>query len=1267
MTGSQKFEPKHADDAGGPASLIPQLAVEMTIAATKHQVIDGSMLSADISGFTALSEKLADRGKAGAEMITSLLNICFTELIGQAYDFGGEVIKFGGDALLILFRGPEHITRAAAAGLAMQQALRDSSAAKRAGLTMTVGASEGPFDAFMAGDEHRELILAGPKASHVIHLEGNAAKGDTLVSQGIAAAIADKHLVEEQHGGWVITGVIDQERPGPAPRSIDSSILRTLLPKAVESNFDGFAGLGGEHRLVTVGFLAVSGLDGHLETEDRSATVEALDELVNAVHRACQDAGATPLHTDIAPDGLKFVLCAGAPFTEGNTSDSMLEASLNITKISSPFALRVGVQRGRVFAGFLGSPYRHTYTIMGDPVNTAARMLGKAADREVVAVDDVLAATRTLYASDSIEPFLVKGKTNAIKASRVFGATDWLQVEAPAASLIGRDAELKALISGAMTEGATVQLLGPPGGGKTRILNEFRREMTKRAINRVEGHCSPYSASTPYALLQVVIRRTAQIEVNADPVTAGELLYKSVRHHAPELLPMLPILAIPAGAEVAATPESEAIDAKFVRDRIHEVVRQFLVAVLEPSTIFVIEDMQWVDDASTEFFEAALLNRDDSAWSYVISARPGGNWAIDDQDGDWVTVTLGPIPDDQIRQLILEASLVDLPDSALDRIVPQAAGNPLFALELTKAVSDNVDGAVPDTVEQLVATRIDALDPALRRTLRLAAVFGTDLDRNDLQAVLEESVPDLEPLSEFLSSEQKGRLSFVNALYHEVAYEGLPFARRKQLHLRVGEHLERETTDSSSIAGLLSAHFSEAGELERTWRYGIVAGDEAAAQGANVEAAAGYRRALGASSRVRSLDRREVAQVALTLGDIEDILGELDKAERSYRKARNSTEDMDIRATAMLRIGGLREKQGQFGQARSWFSRAEQLLPEAEQAGNKQASIEEAGVEYLKVRSQVHFLKSGLYHRDGDQQTCIREARRSLGFAEDADDVRTMAEALQRLHLATVYLGRPDRIGYGPKALELFTDLGLHERRSIVLNNMGIEKYFAGDWVSAATLYAEASEAGVRAGSSIGGMLGALNSGEILSDQGHWDEAIVQLEAARRNWEGGRYPVGATVAKLFLGVANDRRGSYDEATRLLESAVADASRLGLEEQEHDAVTRLLFHQVALGQASVPEVKATVDRLGVDHPLASRMTRTMAMAMALKGDWALARDSVLQLLDEGTGFDRALTLQMLLNYEAPGSGETREAWRQEFEEICAPMGVVRLRPLPEPQP
>ncbi len=124
------------------------------------------MLSADISGFTALSEKLAGKGKAGAEEITSLINTCFTALIESAYQYGGEVIKFGGDALLILFRSDNHERRAADAGLLMQRALHSSPAAKRANLTMTVGVpQQARSTCSSSGPATASCLITGPRAT----------------------------------------------------------------------------------------------------------------------------------------------------------------------------------------------------------------------------------------------------------------------------------------------------------------------------------------------------------------------------------------------------------------------------------------------------------------------------------------------------------------------------------------------------------------------------------------------------------------------------------------------------------------------------------------------------------------------------------------------------------------------------------------------------------------------------------------------------------------------------------------------------------------------------------------------------------------------------------------------------------------------------------------------------------------------------------------------------------------------------------------------
>ncbi len=1226
-------------------SLVPALAVELAATSGNiHRTITGSMLSADISGFTALSERLAGKGKAGAEEITALINECFTALIAAAQHHGGEIIKFGGDAILVLFRSDDHALRAGAAAIDMQTALAGLGAAKRARLSMTVGAATGPFDAYLVGTEHRELLLLGPNASKVIHLEGTAAKGQTLVDDTVAEALRGHADIEPADDGWTAAGQTDLEPV--TPPSIANADLAALIPVAVASHFAGFADLGGEHRLVTTGFLSVGGLD-QSSIDDPAAAAESLGELVDAVARITREHGVTVLHSDVAPDGAKFVLCAGAPVTLGNTADAMLSTGLAIGRLQTPFELRVGVQFGRVFAGFLGAPDRRTYTLMGDPVNTAARMLGQARPGEVVAVDDVLAATRMVFDGDALPPFAAKGKSEPINATVVYASTEWAQRPRTDAPHVGRTAEREALLAVLHGDVPLIEVVAPAGTGKSRLLDELRFEASRHLHPVVSARCTPYSAATPYALLQSIVRLAADIDHAADPEIAGELLAKAVRHHDPDLLAMLPVLAIPAGADVAETPEASAIDPKFLRERIHEETARFLQAALPSGTMLIVEDMHWVDDASSDFLEFSADHRLAQHWSVVLSSRPNGNWTLDPTNRS--TITLEPLSDAEVRTLILESVETELTDRTVETIMARSAGNPLFAIELAKLVGgDGSADALPDTVEQLIATRLDVLDPEARRTLRVASVFGQQFTATDLSAVFDGAAIHLESLTEYLERDGE-QLEFVHSLFREVAYEGLPFAQRRRFHERVGTHLETTSADRDGIAGLLAEHFFLARNHQRAWQYGTIAGRAARTQAANAEAAIALGRAVKAGRALRSLDKELLAQAALELAEVEVLLGDFDAARGGYDLARKSTERPHVQAEALGGIGEIGERQGRFDQAKRWYSRAHQTL---EEAGSTP--------DVLRARSKVHFLRAGTLHRQGDPQGCIIEGRKALGDAEDANDVAGMAAALQRLHLATVYMGRPDRIEYGPRALELFESIGQHDRVSSTHNNLGIEHYFAGRWSEAAASYELATEAGVRAGSMVDSMLGQLNSGEILSEQGHWDEALDRLHRARRNWEAGRYPIGLCAAKLYLGTTYDRMGDTENARRNLTEALDDIVSYGFSELEEDARLRLLFFEV---DQDLHDADSIVAKWSEDESTSAhrpRLLRITATALIRGGRPSEAAELLAAELPTLTGIERALALRLLAH---ASRDDADPDWQQESQQILDAFGVVRLEPLP----
>ena len=151
------------------------------------------MAFVDVSGFTAMSERLAAKGKAGAEEVTDVMNATFAQLLDVAYARGGGLLKFGGDALLLFFSGEDHAARATRAAFDMRSTLREighlRTSAGQVTLRMHVGAHSGSFDFFLVGRSHRELLVTGPAATTTVEMEAASEAGEILVSESTAALL----------------------------------------------------------------------------------------------------------------------------------------------------------------------------------------------------------------------------------------------------------------------------------------------------------------------------------------------------------------------------------------------------------------------------------------------------------------------------------------------------------------------------------------------------------------------------------------------------------------------------------------------------------------------------------------------------------------------------------------------------------------------------------------------------------------------------------------------------------------------------------------------------------------------------------------------------------------------------------------------------------------------------------------------------------------------------------------------------------------------
>jgi len=445
--------------------------------------LEGTLAFVDISGFTALSERLSGLGKVGAEELTDVIDSTFASLLEVAYECGGGLLKFGGDALLLLFSGPSSAPRAARAAFEMRELLRRigriHTAAGSVTLRMHVGIHTDRFQFFLVGDSHRELIVAGPGATTTVEMEAASVAGDVLVSPAVARTLNPRCVGAARGPGLLLRAKPDIDADIELIPEHGGIPLEQAIPAALRVQLLEAGPREGEHRPCAVAFIRFDAIDALIEQEGLDASAETLDQLVRIVQKACDDHDVTFLQSDIDRDGGKIILVAGAPQTRGGNEERLLRTVRAIVDASPPLPLHVGVSRGRIFAGQVGFRYRRTYTVMGDTVALAARLMARALAGEIIVAADAFERCSDRFDANELEPFEVKGMSAPVHAVALGALRDaGVRPDEVSLSFIGRDQELE-LLSAAVESaragaGSLVEVVGEAGIGKSRLAEELR-------------------------------------------------------------------------------------------------------------------------------------------------------------------------------------------------------------------------------------------------------------------------------------------------------------------------------------------------------------------------------------------------------------------------------------------------------------------------------------------------------------------------------------------------------------------------------------------------------------------------------------------------------------------------------------------------------------------------------------------------------------------------------------------------------------------------
>jgi len=1139
--------------------------------------IEGTLAFVDIAGFTKLTERLARQGKVGAEELNDLLDACFRRLLDLAYRDGAELVKWGGDAVLLLFEGDEHAPRACRAAFEMRRALRELGRVRCSvgyvSLRMSVGIHSGRFQFYVVGGDHLELVIAGPAATQTVLMESTASAGEILLSSATASLLEPRLVGRPKGDGLLLRAVPDVSHPPSLPPTDDAGLdLSRCVPVRLREHLRGRS-REAEHRHVAVAFLEFACTDELVERTGPDHVAIALDASVRTVQEEARRHAVTFLETDISGNGVKVLLVAGAPSSSGHDEEGMLLAVRSIMDRAGALPLRIGVNSGRVFSSDFGPPYRRSYSIRGDAVNLAARLMGRAAQGQILVTDVVLARSRTSFEADELPPFTVKGKAHPVKASSLGTAGRRRLAEHDASPLVGREQEMavlrEALESAIGRRGHVVELVGEPGMGKSRLIEDLISDVDRVTVLIARGEM--YEASSPYQPFRGMLRDLLGIRSYEDPAGAAQRLRDRVEANAPHLLPWLPLLGIPMDIEIPMTPETAQLDEDFRHQQLESVTEELLEWALPTPTVFVFDDAHWMDEASASLIRRIATRTARLPWLVLLTRREvEGGFTLSDGDG---VLTLSLKPLDAIDAAALLESSTEafpLPRHELAALAERSGGNPLFLRELvTVARSEGLEQVVPDTVEELMTAEIDRLGADDRALLRHAAVLGVTfplsiladmLGRTDLPA--DESI--WQRLADFVREEEPGTFRFRHALLRDAAYEGLPYRRRRELHAAAGDAITRTSSGSADEqADLLSVHFFNAHRYEDAWRYARIAADRARSKYALVEAGRLFRRALDAARNVAGIPAPEIAEVHEARGDLLDRLGAYGEAADSYRAARSLVRSDPLAESKLyLKEAWISERLGHYRQGLRWVTRGRRALEGVD------------GVEAGRQRARLAAWYAAIRQGQGRYREVLAWCQRAIVEAEASGEREALAQAYFIMDWALVDLGEPEQATYSSRALEIYRELGNLGSAATVLNNMGMFAYFRGQWNEAIELYQQGHDLRVTIGDTVDAAMGPMNIGEILSDQGRLDEAEAMFRDVLRVWTAaGRKEFIALTTSNLARVAS-RSGGCSDAIDLFSHALQMFEEMGDDGEVLETEARIA--ECLMLQGSVEQALAACD-------------------------------------------------------------------------------------------
>jgi len=668
---------------------------------------------------------------------------------------------------------------------------------------------------------------------------------------------------------------------------IDYSKPRAYTPKSLADKIlDTRSSIEGERKLVTVLFADVANYTSMSEKLDPEEVHQIMDGcyqlLMDEIHRY---EGTIDKFTG---DGVMALF--GAPVAHENHAQRACYTALAMQKAIGEygekiekecgveFKMRVGLNSGLVIVSSVGNDLRMDYTAIGDTVNLASRMETNANPGTVLVSADTYKIARDFFKFEPMGKIQVKGKEEPVEAYQIIEAGEVeTRIEASVArgltKFAGRQREIAALNEAfekaRAGSGQVVGVVGEAGVGKSRLILELKEMLPKDEYTCLEGQCLHYGGLMAYLPLLDILRTYFDIDEGEREFIVKKKMADKIALLDENLESILPSLH-----DILSLNVEDAnymiLEPQQKRERVFEAIRDLLIRESQDrSLVLAIDDLQWIDRTSEEFLAYLMGWLANARILLIILYRPEytHQWASKSYYSQIGVEQLSTDNSADLVKSILEDGEV-VPELS-DLIFTRAAGNPLFMEEFTHTLVENgsiqkkdhqyvlstkaSEIQVPDTIQGIIAARMDRLEDNLKRTMQVASVIGRDFAFRILQTItgmseeLKSCLLNLQGLEFIYEKNLFPELEYIfkHALTQQVAYNSLLLKKRKELHESIGTAIEELYPDRlEEFYEMLAHHYARTDNLEKAYQYLKLSGDKTSGHYANKEAFYFYREAL---------------------------------------------------------------------------------------------------------------------------------------------------------------------------------------------------------------------------------------------------------------------------------------------------------------------------------------------------------------------------------------------------------------------------------------